>query len=127
MRSSQALKEKQPFYKQIHDKVIFQHDNARPHGTKPAKTYLEMFKWEVLPHKPYSPDILRSINAYSDRWHMAWLNSTSILIKIPKKWVDSWIASKNVSLFRHEIQMLPERWEEVVASDGQYFQWHVFY
>ncbi|EFN68867.1 hypothetical protein EAG_04413, partial [Camponotus floridanus] len=38
-----------------------------------------------------------------------------------KKWVDSWIASKDVSFFRRGIQMLPERWKKVVASDGQYF------
>jgi len=38
-----------------------------------------------------------------------------------KKWVDSWIASKDVSFFRHRIQMLPERWKKVLTSDGQYF------
>jgi len=39
-----------------------------------------------------------------------------------KKWVDSWIASKDLSFFRRGIQMLPERWKKVVASDKQYFQ-----
>jgi len=39
-----------------------------------------------------------------------------------KKWVDFWITSKDVSFFRHGIHMLRERWEKVVASDGQYFQ-----
>jgi len=39
----------------------------------------------------------------------------------PKKWVDSWIASK-VLVFRREIQMLLERWEKVVASDRQYLR-----
>ena len=37
-----------------------QHDNARPHVTKPVKIYLETLKWEVLPHPPYSPDITPS-------------------------------------------------------------------
>ncbi|KAG5320966.1 MOS1T transposase, partial [Pseudoatta argentina] len=60
MRLSRALKEKRPLYAQRHDKVIFLHDNARPHVAKPVKTYLETLKWEVLPHPPYSPDIAPS-------------------------------------------------------------------
>ena len=38
-----------------------------------------------------------------------------------KNWIDSWIASKDELFFRRRIRMLPERWEKVVASDGQYF------
>ncbi|KAG5325554.1 ASH1 methyltransferase, partial [Pseudoatta argentina] len=60
MRLSRALKEKRPLYAQRHDKGILLHDNARPHAAKPAKTYLETLKWEVLPHPPHSPDIAPS-------------------------------------------------------------------
>ena len=57
MRLSRALKDKRPQYNERHDKVILQHDNARPHVAKVVKTYLE---WEVLPHPPYSPDVAPS-------------------------------------------------------------------
>ena len=60
MRLTQALREKRPLYEQRHEKVILQHDNARPHISKPVKTYLETLKWEVLPYPPYSPDIALS-------------------------------------------------------------------
>ena len=53
---SRALCEKRPQYEQRHEKMILQHDNARPHVAKPVKTYLETLKWEVLPHPPYSSD-----------------------------------------------------------------------
>jgi len=33
----------------------------------------------------------------------------------------NWIASKEESFFRDGIRKLPERWEKVVGSDGQYF------
>jgi len=49
---SRALKDKRPQYNERHDKVILQHDNARPHVAKVVKTYLETLKWEVLPHPP---------------------------------------------------------------------------
>ena len=41
MRLSRALREKRPQYKQRHEKVILQHDNARIHVAKPVKSYLE--------------------------------------------------------------------------------------
>ncbi|KAG5314892.1 SETMR methyltransferase, partial [Pseudoatta argentina] len=36
-----------PEYEQRHDKVIFLHDNARPHVTKVVNKYLETLKWDV--------------------------------------------------------------------------------
>lgn len=45
-----------PQFEERHDKVIFQHDNDRLHVEKPVKTFLEMLKWEVLPHPTYSPN-----------------------------------------------------------------------
>lgn len=45
----------------------------------------------------------------------------SMSYKDIKNWIGSWIASKYEELFRHNIRMLPESWEKVVASDGQYF------
>ena len=121
MRLSRALKEKRPQYNKRHDKVILQYDNARPHIASAVKTYLETLKWEVLPHPPYSPDIAPSdYHLFRSMTHgLAEQHFTSY--EDTKKWVDSWIASKDVSFFRRGIQMLPERWEKVVASDGQYF------
>ncbi|KAG5315348.1 MOS1T transposase, partial [Pseudoatta argentina] len=122
MRLSRALKEKRPLYAQRHDKGILLHDNARPHVAKPVKTYLETLKWEVLPHPPYSPDIAPSnfhlfrsmAHGLADRRFHSYEEA--------QKWIDSWIASKDMSLFRRGIHVLPERWEKGVSSDGQYFK-----
>jgi len=38
-----------------------------------------------------------------------------------ENWLQNWIASKDESFFRDGIRKLPERWEKVVGSDGQYF------
>ncbi|KAG5324173.1 MOS1T transposase, partial [Pseudoatta argentina] len=122
MRLSRALKEKRPLYAQRHDKVILLHDNARPHVAKPVKTYLETLKWEVLTHPLYSPDIVSSdfhlfrsmVHGLADRRFHSYEEA--------QKWIDSWIASKDMSFFRRGIHVLPERWEKVVSSDGQYFK-----
>ena len=57
IRLSRALKEKWSQYQERHDKVILQHDKARPHVARLVKTYLETLKWEVLSHPLYSPDV----------------------------------------------------------------------
>ena len=103
--------------------VILQHNNIRPHVAKWVKTCLEKLKLEVLPHLPYSSDI--ALSDYHLFWSMAEQHFHSY--EDAKKWVSSWLASKDMSFFQHGIQMLPERWEKIVVSDGQYFQWHVSY
>ena len=42
-----------------------------------------------------------------------------------ENWLQNWIASKDESFFRDGIRKLPERWEKVIGSDGQYFNWSV--
>ncbi|KAG5324817.1 MOS1T transposase, partial [Pseudoatta argentina] len=113
--------EKRPLYAQRRDKVILLHDNARPHVAKPVKTYLETLKWEVVPHPPYSPDI-----ALSD-FHLFRLMAHGLAdrrfrsYEEAQKWIDSWIASKDMSFFRRGIHVLAERWSKVVGSDAKYF------
>jgi len=72
-----------------------------------------MFKWEILFHLLYLPDIAPS--DYHLFRSMAWLSSFHSY-EDAKIWSDSWIASKDVSFFRHGIQVLPQKWEKVMAS-----------
>lgn len=60
IKLNRAVQLKRPQYADRHGKVIFQHDNARPHVHKSVKETLESFKWELLPHPLYSPDIAPS-------------------------------------------------------------------
>lgn len=122
MRLSRALKEKRPQYYSRHEKIILLHDNARPHVAAPVKKYLETLDWEVLPHPPYSPDIAPSDYHLFRSMAHALTAQRFTSYKDTKNWVDSWIASKDKEFFRRGIRMLPERWEKVVASDGQYFK-----
>ena len=40
--------------------VLFLHDNARPHTAARTVQLLQNFKWEILEHPPYSPDLAPS-------------------------------------------------------------------
>ncbi|KAG5307816.1 MOS1T transposase, partial [Pseudoatta argentina] len=102
---STVSNQKRPLYAQRHDKVILLHDNARPHVAKPVKTYIA----------PSDFHLFRSMaHGLADRRFHSYEEA--------QKWIDSWIASKDMSFFRRGIHVLPERWEKEVSSDGQYFK-----
>ncbi|UYV65864.1 hypothetical protein LAZ67_3005758 [Cordylochernes scorpioides] len=90
-------------YIKRHDKVIYQHDNARPHVAKIVNETLEALQWDVLPHPPYSPDIAPSdYHMFRSMTHgLAEQHFTSY--EEAKNWVDVWIASKDEKFFRHGI------------------------
>lgn len=102
-------------------KVILLHDNARPHVALKVKQKLMEFEWETLPHPAYSPDLapsdyhlFRSMQHDLEDRHLK--NYEEV-----QKWIADWIASKDRAFFRRGIQLLPEKWEKVVAAEGAYF------
>ena len=40
--------------------VLLQHDNARPHTSIRTMEAITSFRWTVIPHPPYSPDLALS-------------------------------------------------------------------
>ena len=41
----------------LHRQIFFHHDNAPAHTAKTVTTILGDFRWEILSHPPYSPDL----------------------------------------------------------------------
>lgn len=117
------MKGKRPEYAQRQHKVIFLHDNARPHVANQVKNYLENIKWDVLPHAAYSPDLAPS-DYYLFRSMQHGLSEKHFhSYEEVKIWLDGWLASKNEKWYWDGIHKLPERWEKVIANDGQYFDY----
>ena len=86
-------------------------------GLISLKIYLETLKWDVFTaHSPYSPDI-----APSDYWlfrRMEGSSKSPIHFFRKNRKLDR---LQRRSFFRDGIRKLPERWEKVVGSNGQYF------
>ena len=106
MQLSRALKFKRPQYAKRHDKVIFQHGNARPLVSKVVKETLKALNWNVLLYPPMAYGLSEQHFTYEET----------------KNWVDSWIASKDEEFFKRGMRMLPEKWSKVVERYGQYFE-----
>ena len=117
-----AIAEKRPEYATRHEVIIFHHNNARAHVAIPVKNYLENSGWEVLPHPPYSPDLAPS-NYHLFRSMQNGLTGIRFTSEQDiKNWLHSFLAAKPAQFFWDGIHKLPERWEKVIASDGQYFE-----
>ena len=115
------IAEKRPEYATRHEAIIFHHANARPHVAIPVKNYLEDSGWEVLPHPPYSPDF-----GPSDYHLFRSMQSALTGIRFAseqgiKNRLDSFLAAQPAQFFWDGIHKLPERWEKVIVTDGQYF------
>ena len=114
MQLSRVLKFKRPQYAKRHDKVIFQHDNVRPHVAKVVNETLEALNWDGSPHPPYSPDIALSEHQFFRSMAYGLAEQHFSSYEEAKNWVHSWIASKNEEFFKRGIRMLPERWSKVI-------------
>ena len=122
LRLRQALREKRPEYGSRHDKIILQHDNARPHVCNVVKTVLKTIGWEVLPHPPYSPDVAPSDYYLFRSMSHGLAEQQFTNYEEVKKWLDDWIASKNHKFFWDGIHKLPKNWQKIVVNDGNYIQ-----
>ena len=122
IRLKREIAEKRTEYATGYEEIISHHDNARPHVAIPVKNYLENSGWEVLPHLPHSPDL-----APSDYHLFQSMQNALTGIRFTselgiKNWLHSFLAAKPAQFFWNGIHKLPERWEKVIASDGQYFE-----
>ncbi|UYV61327.1 hypothetical protein LAZ67_1004379 [Cordylochernes scorpioides] len=118
----EALNEKRPEWREKHNNLILQHDNAPAHNATVVKNTIKDLGWELLPHPPYSPDLAPSdYHLFTSLGH-ALKNQEFSNSDILRKWLVDWFGSKGIEFFRQGIRKFPERWSECIANQGNYFE-----
>lgn len=101
-------------------RVVFQHDNARPHTSLGSRLKLTEFGWDVVPHPPYSPDLAPSDYHLFRSLQNSLDGETFRSIEDIKNHLVWFFDNKNKSFWEKGILSLPERWANVIEQQGQY-------
>lgn len=105
-------------------RVVLQHDNARPHTANVTKKLLEEeFGWEILEHPPYSPDLAPSDYHLFRSMEHALRNKKFQSIVEMENFLINFFNSKDPEFYARGIDLLPEKWQEVIEVDGEYFDY----
>lgn len=115
-----ALNNVRPRWAEERGKVRLLHDNARSHVAKVTREKLAKFRWQVMAHPPYSPDL--SPTDYQLFRELARFLKEKQFDDCGQVRceVTNFFRSLPPQFFEEGIMDLPRRWETVIDNDGRY-------
>jgi hypothetical protein len=85
-----------------------------------TKAAIQELNWEILPHRPYFPDLAPSdyhlFRSLSNNLSRVSFNNDAEL----QNWLDEFFTAKPEDFFKRGIENLPERWEALVNNGVEY-------
>ena len=112
------LAEKRP--EKLHHGIFFHHDNAPAHSSWIKRDVLREFRWELLPHPPYSPNLAPShfflFSKLKEHLKGIYFNDTNEAKQAAKTWLTKWSAD----YFKNGIKEWKHCLEKCIDLDGKY-------
>lgn len=114
-----AIRKKRP--QQLND-VIILHDNASSHSARVVQELIDGYGWETLSHPPYSPDLspcdFHLFPAFKNPMRGIRFETIDEVVATADRCMREAILSRSTG----GIRQLPERWNRVIESAGDYFE-----
>ena len=114
------LAEKRPG--KLHRGILFHHDNTPAHSSQIVRDVLREFRWELLPHPPYSPDLAPSdfflFPKLKEHLKDVYFNDTNEAKQAAKTWLTKWSADD----FKNGIKGWKHCLEKCIDLDGDYVE-----
>jgi transposase len=104
------------------DGPLILHDNARPHLGKVVTDLLSKYKWKLLRHAPYSPDMSPPDFDLLPQVKMDHAWTPFLLLEEVSAAVTRAIRGLNESGTLNRIANLPKRWDAVIEKQGDYIE-----
>lgn len=100
--------------------VVFQHDNDKVHTTAQTRKKLIQLSFDVLAHPEHSPDVAPTdYHLFRDLQQEINGNDFKDLNEL-QEWVDNYFKLKPTKFYEDGIMQLPQRWQKIIANNGQY-------
>lgn len=101
--------------------VILLQDNARPYVARRTQAKLRTMGWEWLEHPPYSPDLSPSDYHLFKSLEHHLRNQRFASTQAVRTSLIEFFQSKNSAFWSRGIDLLPEKWQKCIDSNGAYF------
>jgi hypothetical protein len=102
------------------DRIYFLHDSARRHIAKSMREKLLKLGWVTVPHPPYSPDLAPTdyhlYRSLSNHLHEKKFDDENYF----QMDLLNFFGEKSQDFYERGILSLPERWRQVIDSNGAY-------
>ena len=102
--------------------MSFLQDNVLPHVAAHTMDTTQKLKWNVLPHPPYSPDLVPSdyhlFGPLKERLGGKIFRDNEEVIQN----VQEWLHWQPKHFFLSGIRKLPDRWRKFIANQGDYVE-----
>lgn len=118
-RMNEKLKTKRPLLVEKKE-ILLLHDNARPHKATMSRQKISELNYEVLKHPPYSPDLAPSDFYLFRSLEHSLRDKKFKNVNEVENFLNSHFSSKPSSFYKKGIEKLPERWQTVINSNGEY-------
>ncbi|KFD48364.1 hypothetical protein M513_10776 [Trichuris suis] len=106
----------------LHLGILFHHDNAPAHSSRIVRNVLREFRWEVIPHPPYSPDVAPSDFFLFPKLKEHLKGTLFESVDDAKRAVSTWCNTQLPGFYKEGLRRWRHRLQKCVGADERYVE-----